>query len=165
MTGDANVDELDRKILELIRCRARLSYRAIGKNLGISTGTVSERIRNMEERGIITGFVTVTDPTMLGMNVSMLLCMRISTTTSRDEVVKQLEAFDETSCIHYITGDIDLIVLVRATDQVHAATVLDRVRSIKGVERVDSHVVLSHKNLCSKCGCDCGFTPGRSKDK
>ena len=164
MTNDL-FDEMDLAILDLVKCNARLSFRAIGKKLKISTGTVSERLRHMQERGIIRGFVTVVNPALLGYSVTMLLCLRISPSVPREEVEKAVVSLEEASCVHYITGDIDMTVLIRARDQAHAAKVLDTVRLIEGVERVDSHMVLNQLNVCAKCGCDCGWAPNRVKKR
>jgi DNA-binding Lrp family transcriptional regulator len=153
------VDQTDLNILDLIKRDARLSFREIGKKLGISTGTVSERIKQMQRNGVIRGFVTAVDPDVLGYRVSMLLCVRMSPSVARVDVEKALEDLDEASCIHYVTGDIDMVVLVRAKDQHHAAQVLDTVRTLEGVDRIDSHVVLNHITMCHKCGCDCGWEP------
>ncbi len=158
------VDQTDINILDLIKRNARLSFREIGKKLGISTGTVSDRIKQMQKNGVIRGFVTAVDPEVLGYKVSMLLCVRMSSDVARTDVERSLENLDEASCIHYVTGDIDMVVLIRAKDQKHAANVLDTVRTMEGVDRIDSHVVLNHISLCHKCGCDCGWEPEGKND-
>jgi Lrp/AsnC family leucine-responsive transcriptional regulator len=159
MTGKNDIDELDLRIIDLVHCNARLSFREIGKRLGVSTGTVSERMRQMQERGVIRGFVAVVDPLALGFNVSMQLMIRIAPSVPKSSFLKALETIEECSCVHYVTGDIDLIVLVRTRDQEHAASVLDRVKALEGVDRVDSHMVLKQLNLCTRCRCDCNWTP------
>ena len=159
------VDQTDLRILDLIRRDARLSFREIGKNLQISTGTVSERIKQMQSNGVIRGFVTAVDPEVLGYKVSMILSIRISPSAARSDIEKTLMNLDEASCIHYVTGAIDMVVLVRAKDQHHAASVLDTVRTIEGIERIDSHVVLNNISLCDKYGCDCGWVPEGKTDR
>ncbi|MCK5413743.1 MAG: winged helix-turn-helix transcriptional regulator, partial [Thermoplasmata archaeon] len=55
MTKRDELDETDLKILKLLRSDARLSFREIGKQIHVSTGTVSDRVRNLQERGVIKG--------------------------------------------------------------------------------------------------------------
>lgn len=161
MTNKATVDDTDLKILKLIRRNARLSFREIGKQLNLSTGTVSERIKNMQANDVIKGFVTAIDPEQLGYRVTMMLKIRLSSTFPRDEAEHHFSNLAGACCLHLVTGDIDMMVLVRARDQQQASVLLESVRTLEGVESVDSHVVLSHQTLCGNCGCDCGWgVPG-----
>lgn len=155
------IDETDLKILSLIRKNARLSFREVGKQLNLSTGTVSERIKNMQSKGVIKGFVTTIDPEQLGFRVTMMLNIRLSPTFTTTEAEEYFTNLTGACCLHLVTGDIDMMLLVRTKDQPAAVELLESVRTLKGVESVDSHVVLSHQTLCSNCSCDCGWgAPG-----
>jgi DNA-binding Lrp family transcriptional regulator len=153
------IDQTDLRILDLIKHDARLSFREIGKQLNLSTGTVSERIKNMQASGVIKGFVTATDPNLLGYNITMLMCIRVSPGYPWEDVEKELNTVKEVCCLHAVTGEIDITVLTRTRDQDHATQVIDQIRTLKGVERVDSHMVLKSMTLCGDCGCDCGWKP------
>ena len=161
MATKDTVDETDIKILDLIRRGARLSFREIGKQLSLSTGTVSERIKNMQSNGVIKGFVTTVDPEKLGYRVTMMLKIRLSSNFPRADAEHHFQHLIGACCLHLVTGDIDMMVLIRAKDQQHAGEILESVRTMEGVDSVDSHVVLSHMTLCGTCGCDCGWgVPG-----
>ncbi|UCC92896.1 MAG: Lrp/AsnC family transcriptional regulator [Thermoplasmata archaeon] len=160
MTVREGLDETDLKILDLLREDSRLSYREIGKRIHVSTGTVSDRVKHMLESGVIKRFTTAVDPTLMGLQVPMFLRVRVDPMVSIDAVVKRFEDVEEACCIHYVTGDLDMIVLVRCTDNDHAARVLDTIRTMKGVERVDSNVVLKAYPQCGRCWCDCGIHGG-----
>ena len=155
MTQKELVDQTDLRILDLIRRDARLSFREIGKQLNLSTGTVSDRIKNMQANGVIKGFVTAVDPEVLGYSMTMIVEIRLQSGVSRAKVEKCCEDFHEVCCIHQVTGDIDFMVMFRMRDQHHAAEVLERIRETPGVASIESHVVLAQKSLCGKCGCDC----------
>lgn len=157
MTIREGLDETDLKILDLLREDSRLSYREIGKRIHVSTGTVSERVRNMIETGVIRRFTTAVDPSMMGLQVPMFLRLRVDPMVSIENVVKRFEEVEEACCIHYVTGDLDMIILVRCTDHDHAARVLDTIRTMQGVERVDSNIVLKAYPQCGRCWCDCGI--------
>jgi Lrp/AsnC family transcriptional regulator for asnA, asnC and gidA len=157
MTVREGLDETDMKILDLLREDSRLSYREIGKRIHVSTGTVSERVKHMMESGVIRRFTTAVNPALLGLDVPMFLRVRVNPLESIENVVKRFERVEEACCIHYVTGDLDMIVLVRCTDHDHAANVLDTIRTMKGVERVDSNVVLKAYPQCGRCMCDCGI--------
>ena len=160
MTAREGLDETDLRILDLLRADSRLSYREIGKRIHVSTGTVSERVKNMIDSGVIRRFTTAVDPTLMGLQVPLFLRVRVDPRVSIEAVVERFEAVEETCCIHYVTGDLDIIVLVRCTDHDHASQVLDKIRTMKGVERVDSNVVLKAYPQCGRCWCDCGVHAG-----
>ena len=157
MAQEYSIDQTDEKILNLIKRDSRLSFREIGKQLNLSTGTVSDRIKGMQAHGVIKGFVTAIDPELMGFKVTMLMCLRVAPGHSRESVEAALESVTEACCLHAVTGDVDIVLLVRATVQKHAAHVIDQMRTIEGVERVDSHVVLRSCTVCGECGCDCGW--------
>ena len=148
------------RILDLLRADSRLSYREIGKRIHVSTGTVSERVKNMIDSGVIRRFTTAVDPTLMGLQVPIFLRVRVDPRVSIEAVVERFKAVEETCCIHYVTGDLDMIVLVRCTDHDHASQVLVKIRTMKGVERVDSNVVLKAYPQCGRCWCDCGVHAG-----
>jgi DNA-binding Lrp family transcriptional regulator len=120
------VDQTDMRILDLIKHDARLSFREIGKQLNLSTGTVSERIKNMQSSGVIRGFVTATDPNLLGYNITMFMCIRVSPGHPWEEVERELDTVKEMCCLHAVTGEVDITVLVRTRDQDHATAVIDQ---------------------------------------
>lgn len=155
-----SADETDLKILELLREDSRLSFREIGKRIGVSTGTVSDRVRSMVANGVIRRFTTSVDPQKLGLAVAMFVRVRVKPNYSIDDLVKDISKLKESCCVHCVTGDLDVIVLVRCTDHDHAAAVLGQVRSMEGVASLDSNVVLKAFPQCGKCWCDCGGTPG-----
>jgi DNA-binding Lrp family transcriptional regulator len=163
MTKRGELDETDLNILKLLRSDARLSFREIGKQIHVSTGTVSERVRNMQTSGVIKGFVTAIDPSKMGYGVTVMLEISVRNDVTLSEFELTLHDFEEASCIHYVTGDWDMMVLMRCTDQEHAAEVLDRVRTLDAVNSLKSHMVMKSCNLCGRCGCDCAWNPPHPK--
>jgi len=159
MAKRGELDETDLKILNLLRSDARLSFREIGKQIHVSTGTVSERVRQMQSSGVIKGFVTALAPEKMGYNVTMMLEISIKQNVTLEEFEKTLHGFEEAACIHYVTGDWDMMVLMRCTDQDNAAKLLDRVRTLEAVQSLKSQMVMKSCNLCGRCGCDCSWDP------
>lgn len=164
MTRRGELDDTDHRILKLLREDARLSFREIGKQIKVSTGTVSDRVRLMQENGVIKGFVTAIAPEKLGYNVTMLLELSISHDRTLEEFETSITSFPEAACIQYVTGDVDMMVLVRCEDKEHASDVLGRIRTLDGVSGLKSHMVMKSCNLCGRCGCDCAWeSPAVSK--
>lgn len=157
MSKGGELDDTDRRILDLLRKDARLSYREIGKRINVSTGTVSERVKQMQATGVIKGFVTAVDPEKLGCNVTMMLELSIGHDKKLVDFDDEINRMEEVCCIHYVTGDLDMMVLVRCHDQSHAARFLDQLRTMEGVRSMKSHMVMKSCSLCGRCGCECGW--------
>lgn len=60
------MEETDRRIVELLRADGRTSYTDLGRALNLSTSAVHQRVRRLEERGVITGYTAVVDSAALG---------------------------------------------------------------------------------------------------
>jgi DNA-binding Lrp family transcriptional regulator len=139
---DTQVDELDMSILRLLRDNARLSYRNIGKTLNMSTGTISQRIRRLVDTGVIKRFTTIIDQPSIGRNCTLLVMIRTRPGSKMDEVVSSIEALDESCCIHTITGDYTLHLMLRLVDHDEASDFLESLRNLEGVQFLTSYVVL-----------------------
>ena len=66
LTYGSPMEAADRRIIELLRGDGRMSYTDLGKAGGLSTSAVHQRVRRLEERGVITGYAATIDPTALG---------------------------------------------------------------------------------------------------
>ncbi|HMR62857.1 MAG TPA: Lrp/AsnC family transcriptional regulator, partial [Anaerolineae bacterium] len=64
------MDEIDRRIIELLQKDGRLSNAALAEQVGLTTSTVHERVRKLERKGIIKGYVAVVDPEALGKPIT-----------------------------------------------------------------------------------------------
>jgi Lrp/AsnC family transcriptional regulator for asnA, asnC and gidA len=151
MIHKEGIDDIDLKIISLLREDSRLSFREIGKRINVSTGTVSERVKIMMEDGVIRSFTTTVDPDKLGLKAPMFLRIRVKPEYSIEKLVSDFRDIPESCWIHQVTGDLDMIVLVRCTDHEHAANVLNKVRKLDGIALVESNMVLKAFPLCGRC--------------
>jgi hypothetical protein len=95
----------------------------------------------------------------MGLRVTMLLAVKTDPSMDREELEERVTSIREAACVHFVTGDVDLMVLLRCRDQAAAIEALDRVRKLVGVRNVDSYVILKTLPMCGKCGCDCSSPP------
>jgi DNA-binding Lrp family transcriptional regulator len=136
------LDETDKSILRMLQKDGRLSYRTIAKSLNLSTGTVSQRVKRLQEAGTIRRFSAILNPEKLGKPYTMLVMIRSRSGAQLSDIVGSIEELDESCCIHTITGDFHLQVIVRLSDNHTAAEFLERLRNLEGVEFITSYVVL-----------------------
>ncbi len=135
------LDELDKKIVELLSLDSRLSYRDIAKKLGVSHANVSSRIKKLEDEKIIRGYTVILDPEYLNL---YSLCIRISAKTGANlaTVGREIASLPRVYVVLRVSGDCDLLVLGMCKDRQEALDLISKISSIKGIEKVESHIVL-----------------------
>ncbi|RLI07855.1 AsnC family transcriptional regulator [Candidatus Bathyarchaeota archaeon] len=135
------LDDLDRRIMELLLEDARLSYREIAKRLGVSHASVSSRIRRLEEEKVIRGYSTILDPEVLDLYP---LCIRISAASGAElsEMGREIADLDRIYVVLRVSGECELLVLAMCRDRREAIEILSKISRIRGIEKAESHVVL-----------------------
>ena len=137
------LDELDNKILEIIKDNARLTYKEIGERVGISRVSVKTRMDAMQEKGIIRGFHTVIDPTAVPEGIRFFLDVETSP-EYYEEVVEFLAASKMIRQIYSLSGECRIHAVGFANNaknlEYFSNTIL---RSQLGVRKLVCHTVLS----------------------
>lgn len=72
-----DLDDIDRRLLQLLQDDARLSYTELGRRVSLSAPAVTERVRRLEERGVITGYAARVDATKLGLPIEAIIRVRV----------------------------------------------------------------------------------------
>ena len=137
------LDELDNKILEIIKDNARLTYKEIGERVGISRVSVKTRMDAMQEKGIIRGFQTVIDPTAVPEGIRFFLDVETSP-EYYEEVVEFLAASKMIRQIFSLSGECRIHAVGFANNVrnlEHFSNTIYRSRS--GVRRLACRTVLS----------------------
>jgi Lrp/AsnC family leucine-responsive transcriptional regulator len=123
--SERDLDDLDWRILDALQSDGRLSYKELGRRVNLSSPAVAERVRRLEETGVITGYHARVDPGRAGYPISAFVEMRCSlgmcllkTGTSED--------FPEVVEIHKLSGDHCSMVRVRAASLEHFEGLLER---------------------------------------
>ena len=110
------LDNLDRKIVELLIQNARMSYSDIGQQVGISRVAVKMRIQSLEQRGIIEEYTTIINPQKISGAVSCYFDIEIAPEAFR-QTVEQLEQNETITQIYRVTGNNRLHVHAVAADR------------------------------------------------
>lgn len=135
------LNELDIKILGLLEEDSRQSYREIAKKLNVSHVNVSNRIQSMENKGIIRGYTTITNPDILNYYP---LCLRISADPGTDlsEIGRKIAENDSVNVVLRVSGECELLALAMCGNRDTALELLDEINCIPGIQKAESHVVL-----------------------
>lgn len=126
-------DDVDRQIVALLRQDARMSMSEVAKQANISRANAYRRLEQLRRRGIITGFTATIDPHAYGYEVSAYIELKIRQ-RSWKSVRRQLEDIPEIEHAGLVSGDFDIVLLVRATDtRALRNLVLERLQAIPEV--------------------------------
>lgn len=142
----AGLDPIDRKILRFLREDGRMSHAAIAKEVGLSGPAVHERVRKLEQRGVIAGYTALLDPDTLGRpHVAFtLVTLAPGNETAVDEpIVARICDEPDVLEFHRIAGEDCYLVKIRAATNKDLEKLLRRIRSIPGVARTRTTLVLS----------------------
>jgi DNA-binding Lrp family transcriptional regulator len=136
----APLDATDRRIVEALRADGRLSMRALAEKLHISRASAYSRVERLHRDGVITGYTAVVDPERYGFGISAYVYLKISQHSWKAVRQRVLE-IPEVWHGALVSGDYDLVLLVRAPDA-HSLRdlVLSRLQTMPDV--TSSHTVL-----------------------
>lgn len=119
------LDGIGRKILAALEANARISLASLGRQVGLSAPAAAERVKKLEEAGIIKGYHAAIDPAVTGRTV--LAFIQLTTESRHYPAVKAMAARlpDIVAC-HHISGEASFILKVRVADVAELETVVSR---------------------------------------
>lgn len=120
-----SLDNLNSKILKCLQLNARLSNAEIGRQVGISSPAVSERIKKMEDLGIIEGYKAIVSPFDVGYQLKAIITLRAFMGKLKPFLDK-VKTFDEVINCYRITGDENIVMEVVLKNQKHLETFIDQ---------------------------------------
>ncbi len=122
------VDELNQQILKCLQENARLSNAEIGRRIGISSPAVAERIRKMEDLGIITGFKAVISPFEMGYQFKAIITLRAFMGKLKP-FLEKVKTWNEVINCYRITGNENIVMEVVLYNQQHLEQFIDQIIS------------------------------------
>ena len=135
------MDTLDQKLLALLRADARTSTATLAKKLGVSRGTIANRIARLEEAEVIIGYTVRLRPEARPQEIKAWMSIAVEGDRTRD-VVKVLLGEPALTSLHDTNGRWDLLAEVHAASITELSEVLERIRKIKGIETTETSIHL-----------------------
>lgn len=136
------LDDLDRQILRLLSKNARFSFREIAVKIGVSTSTVSSRVKRLEEQHFVRGYLPDVDPRAVGFELTAIIGLRIAHGKLLD--VQRAVARDErVFAVYDTTGEWDSFILARFKGTRDLDNFVKKVLALPDVERTNTSVVLN----------------------
>jgi Lrp/AsnC family leucine-responsive transcriptional regulator len=142
----ADLDRIDRQILALLREDGRMSHAAIAKQVGLSGPAIHERVRKLEQKGVIASYAAIVDPEMVDRSHAAFVQVTISEGSEfadDEEVVAKICDEPDVLEFHRIAGQDCYLIKMRCATNKDLERLLKRIRSIRGVARTRTTIVLS----------------------
>lgn len=134
-------DDLDYELLRILQEDARASYRDVAKRLKVAEGTVYNRIRALEEAGILKGWTIDVDYVKLGYQMTAIVGLRIRG-GHLGEIEKKLAADPHTVSVYDVTGEYDALAIAKVRTREELNAFVKRVNGLPHVERTNTMMVL-----------------------
>lgn len=138
-----HLDEIDRKILGYLIENARMPFLEIARECGISGAAIHQRVRKLEDAGIIMGSRLLVNAKALGLDVCAYVGVQLSDPDMCESVIEQFKNIPEIVECHFITGRNTLLVKLFCTNNEHLMMILvNTLQKIKGVSQTETFVSL-----------------------
>ena len=138
-----NIDSLDRIILGFLIKNARMPFLEIARECGISGAAVHQRVKKMEEAGIITGSRLLVKPKTLDLDVCAFVGVHINECDKYPETIEALKAIPEVVECHFVTGSYELLLKIYCRNHEHLMdTLVNTIQHIPNVQKTESLISL-----------------------
>jgi Lrp/AsnC family leucine-responsive transcriptional regulator len=136
------MDAVDREILSALVENARLSYRELGERVSLSANATAERVRRLQDTGVIAGFRAVVDPVAAGRTLVALMDIRLDGPAESGKFERLVEQLEEvTDCAH-VTGRFDYQIRVATHDPADLDRLIRLLKTKGGVVETDTRIAL-----------------------
>lgn len=136
------LDDTDRSIIEVLERDARTSLRRIAEEVGVSLGTVSNRVKKLEEKAIIKGYRVILDSEKVGWGLNVVIGLRIQK-GRLIEIQEKIARDPRVYGVYDVTGEFDSMIIARASDRSDLDDLSKNLLSMDGVVRSVTHLVLN----------------------
>lgn len=137
------LDDIDRKILALLRENSRRTLADIGEHVALSVAAVKRRVERLERDGVIKGYTARIDTSMLEDAIEVVMEVYCADRTSPADIRPSFEHLDEVVTGFTVSGEPDVLLRLRVDSVAHLEEIVERVRRDPNVVRTRTMLVLS----------------------
>ena len=138
------LDQIDRRLLEIVMADPRVGVREFSRRLGVARGTAQARLDKLEARGVIASWAPTLDAAALGYPLSAMVHIQVAQ-AELEETCAGLAGVREVMEVMSVAGEFDIICRVVARDHAHLEEVFSAIISTPGVLRTRTEVILRRR--------------------
>ena len=140
------LDDTDKKIIHSLSQNARRSIMEIGRNIPISGAAVHQRIRKLEDAGVITGSRIEINTEALGYTTTAFIGIYLDKAAHNATAVSKLKNIPEITECYYTTGNWSVLIKIKCKDNQHLMELLSKqVQKIPGISRTETYICLNQQ--------------------
>ncbi len=137
------IDDIDAHILELLQNRGRIKRNEIAEEVGLSLPSVSDRMRKLEERGVIIGYHAVVDPKRLHLDITAFIRVTVDRSSHFSDFVTRATELADVQEVHSVTGEGSHILRVCTRNTTSLERLLSLIQAWPGVHGTSTSLVLT----------------------
>ena len=137
------IDDIDAKILSLLQEQGRVKRNRIAEEVGLSVPSVSERMRKLEDRGVIAGYHAVINAKRLHIDITAFIRVNVDNSDDYPEFVNRASDLAEVQELHSITGEGSHMLKVRTRNTTSLERLLAKIQAWPSVHGTSTSIVLS----------------------
>ncbi len=138
-----HIDQTDQKILSFLVKNARMPFLEIARECGVSGAAIHQRVKKLEENGVITGSRLLVKPQALGLNVCAFISVALSEANKYPEVCESFRRIPEVVECHFVTGKYNMLLKLYCFDHDHLMEILvNTIQRIPYVQSTDTQISL-----------------------
>ncbi|WP_028795134.1 Lrp/AsnC family transcriptional regulator [Thalassobaculum salexigens] len=138
------MDKIDRNIINLVQAFGRATNAEIAGACGLSVSAANDRLKRLQERGVITGWSARVDPDAVDLGLLAFIFVEIDHTGHNERFIAAATLMPEVLELHHVTGEWSYLLKVRARDTKALETLITgRLKALPGVARSHTHIALS----------------------
>lgn len=137
------LDSIDYKLCELLQARGRASQLELAQAVKLSQPAVAERIRKLEEQGIIKSYAAQMDARKLGKDITAFIGVFTNHPRYHESFVREITAIDEVLECHRVAGTDSYLLKIKTANTGTLDQLIARIRSIQGVERTQTTIAIA----------------------
>lgn len=140
------IDDLDRKILQIISQNARTSFKDVATECGVSRAAIHQRVAKLLDSGVIIGSGYRVNPKMLGYNMCVYIGITLEKGSMYKDVTDELEKIPEVVESIFTLGSFSMIIKLYARDDKHLMELLNgKIQEIPGVAKTETLTALEQR--------------------
>lgn len=143
MSSKYQIDPFDQKILSFLVKNARMPFLEIARECGVSGAAIHQRVKRLENNGVITGSRILVKPQALGLNVCAFISVALSESNKYPEVINALKNIPEIVECHFVTGKHALLIKLYCFDHDHLMEILlNTIQKIPYIQSTETQISL-----------------------
>ena len=145
-----DIDDTDKQILEILSKNGRISASEIANKLGLSTSTITRKIKRLEKDGAIRGFICIIEDELIGKKARAVLLMKLTGSVEHEKFIDEITEDPNICNVYETMGNYDIILTACSVNETNIYEMIKQLRAMKGVLWVDFASIVARKKVMKK---------------